>query len=326
MSDQQKELISIIVPVYNTQRYLQQCVDSIMSQTFENWELILVDDGSTDGISGRLCDEISHTDRRIRVIHQENKGLSGARNTGLEAAEGEFVVFVDSDDYVLPEYLATLQRTIDDADLAVVGIIDKYSDKDEINFRQTCVDVSYQDFFKLTLLGEVPGSVCNRMYRRSALKDLRFREGKYYEDSFFTADGVGHLESVAINTVPLYVYYHRENSITTEPYAPRALHLIEAAEYSKLQALNLHREVQKAAEFRCISSRFVVLDRIILSDMIQPPAEQKEIIKYLRSHTLTTLSSKNFHITRKIAALALLASLRLYSKLVKMKAGRRTLG
>ena len=103
-------MISIVIPVYNVEKYLAECVDSVLAQTYTDWEAILVDDGATDS-SGRMCDEYAKKDSRIRVIHRENGGLSVARNTGLNAAQGEYIYFLDSDDYILPRTLEELQRT-----------------------------------------------------------------------------------------------------------------------------------------------------------------------------------------------------------------------
>ena len=115
--------VSVIVPVYNVEKYLKRCVDSILAQSFADFELILVDDGSTDG-SGLICDELAKTDNRITVQHNPNQGVSAARNNGIEAATGEWITFIDSDDYVLPDYLLSLyQGALEScADLVVTGI------------------------------------------------------------------------------------------------------------------------------------------------------------------------------------------------------------
>ena len=112
--------VTVIVPVYNVEQYLRRCIDSILAQTFGDLELILVDDGSADS-SGVICDAYAEKDSRVKVIHQKNSGVSAARNTGLDAAEGEYIAFVDSDDHVDPDYLAALLQT--KADLVICGAI-----------------------------------------------------------------------------------------------------------------------------------------------------------------------------------------------------------
>ena len=116
--------ISIIVPVYNTEKYLKRCVDSILSQNYADFELWLVDDGSTDG-SGALCDSYQQKDSRVRVFHQKNAGVSAARNYGVDQAQGEWVCFVDSDDEVLPDYLSDMIKAADTDECLVVGNICK---------------------------------------------------------------------------------------------------------------------------------------------------------------------------------------------------------
>ena len=130
----EQPLVSLILPVYNTGKHLRRCVASIQAQSYEKWEAILVDDGSTDD-SGKLCDLLADEDSRIRVIHQKNAGLSAARNTGIFRASGEFISFIDSDDLVLPDFIGALLQQFNKAtiDIAVVGIIDRYGSQDRVN-------------------------------------------------------------------------------------------------------------------------------------------------------------------------------------------------
>ncbi|MDY5273760.1 MAG: glycosyltransferase family 2 protein [Arcanobacterium sp.] len=319
--------VSIIVPVYNTHEYIATCVSSIQAQTFTDWEAILIDDGSTDG-SSELCDRIAAEDPRFRVIHQANAGLSAARNAGIQNSRGEFVTFVDSDDFVHEDFLNVLITAIwsSDADVAAVGILDQYGERQEDNFVRRQQIVPYEEFFRLTLLGEVPGSVCNRLYRRSALGDnLRFRVGMRYEDMFFTADGVGKLENVALDIQPLYVYRHRGESITTEPFTPSALDLVKAAEFSREVARRQAPRALSAARFRALSTRFVVLDRLAITAKHDFLEEKGTLIGYIRSCLWDTLREPAFHWSRKVAALALYVSWPLYRMLVRMKMRSREL-
>lgn len=320
-------LVSVILPVYNTGKHLRRCVASIQAQSYENWEAILVDDGSTDD-SGKLCDLLASEDSRIRVVHQDNAGPSAARNTGISRASGEFISFIDPDDSVLPEFISALVKQFDKdtIDIAVVGIIDRYGTQDLVNTTPLQETLSYEEFFKLTLYGRAPGSVCNRLYRRSALDKLRFRVGRYYEDSLFTIDGLGHFREVSINLEPLYVYIHREGSITTEPFSFSSLDLIRAADLAHRICEQSYPQVKEAATFRWISARFVVLDRLL---QVHSPAEKTiraQLIKNLRAHTWQVVKMSHFHYTRKIAAVTLFFSWPLYKLLVRAKQRRTTLG
>ena len=114
------KLISVIVPVYNTEKYLEKCVMSILNQTYKNLEIILIDDGSTDN-SPQICDSLAEKDNRITVIHQPNGGVSSARNTGLDNTHGDYIMFVDSDDYIAPNMIEFLSENIGDTDIAMCG-------------------------------------------------------------------------------------------------------------------------------------------------------------------------------------------------------------
>ncbi|HEL7541574.1 TPA: glycosyltransferase, partial [Enterococcus faecalis] len=129
--------ISIIVPVYNVEKYLEKCVRSILAQTFTDFELILVDDGSPDS-SGAMCDQFAEQDERVKVIHKENGGLSDARNAGIEIATGEYLGFVDSDDYIADDMYELLYTNIvkEDADLSICGIYDVYEGKEPVEKQQ----------------------------------------------------------------------------------------------------------------------------------------------------------------------------------------------
>ena len=183
--------ISVIVPVYKVEAYLQECVDSILAQTFEDFELILVDDGSPDNC-GAICDAYAGKDSRVKVIHQENQGLSGARNTGIEASKGEFLTFVDSDDMVSPQYLEVLINLFcDNTDVAVCGF-KSFLDGTEYPIGRSAREMvrvyspkeSLIELYNGNTL--IPVNACAKLIRRSLLGDLRFPVGKLHEDQAFT--------------------------------------------------------------------------------------------------------------------------------------------
>ena len=157
-----KPLISIIVPVYNVEAYLAKCVDSILAQTYTNLEIILVNDGSSDGC-GRICDEYAKQDKRIKVIHKQNGGLSDARNVAIDVATGEFITFIDSDDYVTDDYIMTLY-----------SLIEKYECKVSIALYNTFVE------------GSKPKAV-NRVYREDCQTNIKAIEEMFYQEKYDTA-------------------------------------------------------------------------------------------------------------------------------------------
>ena len=181
----EKPLLSIIVPVYKVENYLQKCIDSILAQTFTDFELILVEDGSPDGCPA-LCDAAAAKDARIRVLHQKNGGLSAARNAGLDVARGEWIGFVDSDDYIAPEMYETLYKAVQNtgADLALCD----YAAVDEagIPCLPPYTGLAQRIFTGRELLKRATNTMAqpawNKLYRRAIFAQLRYPEGKLNED------------------------------------------------------------------------------------------------------------------------------------------------
>ena len=200
--------ISLIVPVYNTKAYLDDCIRSVLAQTFQDWELILVDDGSTDG-SGALCEAWAERDARIRVLHQPNGGVSRARNSGISQARGEYLVFLDSDDQVLPAYLQRLWELREqyDAPLAAVGFS---GDTEMVNTLHKSLPQPLMegDAYLVCALSDQYGltlSSCAVLY--PAAWGLRFQEGiAYGEDSLFFCQALKKAGRIAYAPAPLYVY------------------------------------------------------------------------------------------------------------------------
>lgn len=215
-------MISIIVPVYNVEDYLHKCIDSIRSQKYVYFELILVDDGSTDA-SGRLCDELASSDSRIRVIHKKNGGLSSARNVGLDVARGEYIVFIDSDDFVNEDYLQKLLHSItcNNADIAICGFLRVNNDEhcisgsnftfQEVLTAQECLNYYFNGIERTFFV-----VAWNKIYKRNVFDKLRFPVGRVHEDVYvfhelFAADRV-----ISVVFSQLYSYRLRNNSITAQ--------------------------------------------------------------------------------------------------------------
>lgn len=212
MTAEKQVRISIIVPVYNTAAYLPRCVDSIVNQSFRDFELILVDDGSADN-SGELCDRYAEKDPRIHVIHQANANSSAARNAGLDMARGEWIAFIDSDDWVHREYLKTLLSGAEDGtDVVICGSVqtEEASLEDKPTGEAVFKTCDLQAFRKNHLFKT---RIWGRLYRRSAIGDLRFVTGaEPIEDSFFNAVFFDEHTRVSASAVKLYYYYMRDDS------------------------------------------------------------------------------------------------------------------
>ena len=236
------ERISVIVPVYNVSSYLRRFVDSILAQTYENLEIILVDDGATDA-SGVICDEYARKDDRIRVIHKSNGGLSSARNAGLDIATGEYVAFVDSDDWIEPEMYRYLMGLIQkyDVKLAYTGRFDV----EEATGERTvglCPEKeekipAHELVSRIFLWDNVDSAAWDKLYHRSLFEKYRYPEGKICEDVPVTYRIVLETDYVALGNQPMYHYYHRAGSITKSKLSEKSFHLSQhtAAVYEDIR-------------------------------------------------------------------------------------------
>ena len=221
------DLISVIIPIYNVEQYLPRCIDSVLAQTYENLEIFLVDDGSPDNC-GRICDEYAAKDSRIKVIHKKNGGLSDARNTALDVCSGEYISFVDSDDYVSDDHIESLYRAIDKyhTRLAVCGIIRfDESGKSSIDYAPSSIEkcVSGEEMFETVWRP----SACNKLYHKSLFAGIRYPYGKLYEDLFIYHDILAQIEQLSFTGKNSYFYYYRQNSIINREYDVRNTDFIE---------------------------------------------------------------------------------------------------
>ena len=229
----EKPLLSIIVPVYDVERYLPKCIDSILAQTFTDFELILVDDGSPDDCPA-LCDAAAEKDARVRVIHQKNGGLSAARNAGLDAARGAWIGFVDSDDYIAPEMYEVLYQAVQStgADLALCD----YAEVDEAGApcQSMHVSLSEGELTGQELLKRASGLMVqlawNKLYRRAIFTQLRYPEGKLNEDLFLIPEVCLQIQKAVVVPKALYYYVQRGGSIMNESKTLRHYDAAEAAQ------------------------------------------------------------------------------------------------
>lgn len=248
------KLISVIIPVYNVKNYLERCVNSILSQSYKKLEIILVDDGSTDG-SGKLCDEIAKKDLRIVVLHKNNGGLSEARNYGIERAKGEYISFVDSDDWIAPTMIEDLYNSIlkYGVKLAIC----------ETTYAYECYNYSPRttgDAFLLDKLSAYKLLLKNRRFRTNAwnklyLADiwskLRFPKGKKYEDVYIMHEVYDMCDNIAYVDKALYYYFQRSDSIVHVPDI--------SADYDLLEGTLLRSEyLKKYKELEVLCNAAVV--------------------------------------------------------------------
>ena len=238
-----KEKVSIIVPVYNVESYLPRCIESLINQTYKNIEIILINDGSTDS-SLAICEDYSKKDDRIIFINQSNGGLSAARNAGIDCSSGEYICFVDSDDWVELDYVQfCLDLLVDSSsEIAVVGSFDSYDEKDEYNTKGW-VDKDYIAYDKssaMRLLIEdvhIKSHAWDKMFQKDLFKDIRFPVGKNFEDIFIMHELFNKAKTIVLSKQPKYHYYIRSNSIARNYKTKNILDYFDA-HFGRLDFLN----------------------------------------------------------------------------------------
>ena len=225
--------ISVIVPVYKVEPYIHRCVDSILNQSYSDFELILVDDGSPDGC-GCICDDYAKKDSRVHVIHRENGGLAAARNSGIDLAMGsssQWLTFVDSDDWIHREYLRILTE-------AANGFGARIAMCDYFRTDTVCEDCSVEGMEPCCLDAEAAYvsaygmcmTACCKIYRKDLFETVRFPEGKLHEDAYVTHLPVFGAEKIAVCDLPLYCYYTNPGSITRVRWSEKRLEELESHE------------------------------------------------------------------------------------------------
>lgn len=204
--------ISVIVPVYNVEQFIRTCIESILDQTFIDIEVIIVDDGSPDN-SGRICDEYMEKDKRVRVIHQENIGLSGARNRGIKAAKGRYICFVDSDDYIIPEFCEIMYKMLETSKCDFCACrYQKFQYDEELLCREklNVEEYSISNYEYLNKQITFGFSACAKLYRREIFNTNKFCNGKIHEDIIWSADLAKSLHN-GVCCTESKLYYYRQN-------------------------------------------------------------------------------------------------------------------
>ena len=276
------DLISVIVPIYNVEPYLNLCIESIVKQTYNNLEIILVDDGSSDRCPA-ICDDWAEKDDRIRVIHQKNAGGGAARNAALDIAQGELIAFVDSDDYIAPDMYAHLVSLLEQgAEIAECGHINVTDDAavfQECGFeaQKYTAEEAMQLHIQDTAFRQL---IWNKLYRREVIGDIRFPEGKKIDDEFFTYQVIGNADTLIRSDKVCYAYRQQANSVMHSIGATRRLQAVEA---------KIHRQAYIESNFPALIALnlkdlwFTCLYQGQLSLREMDKRETKSAIHYLES-------------------------------------------
>lgn len=317
------DLISVIVPVYNVEKYIEKSVNSIIKQKYKNIEILLIDDGSTDN-SGIICDELEKIDSRIRTFHKENGGLSDARNYGLSKCKGKFVCFVDSDDCIDCEMIEVLYNLINSekADIAVCEFKIVYDGDGEIYSQDenTIIKVydSKEALIELVNLksGFAP-NVCNKLFKKALFtSDCLFPKGKLYEDMIVTSRVIGKSSKVAYINKKLYYYYQRGTSITNV-YNDKELDHIKMSMEMLNYIKNSYPMIYSYYEvYHCVNY-LSVINKMITSEVINVRF-CREAKKFIFDKYKTILKINTISALKKIQFLIFLLSFNLYKILYKL--------
>lgn len=323
--------ISIIVPVYNCEKYISNCINSILEQSFKDFELILVDDGSSDR-SFEICESFARKDSRVKAIHQLNSGVSRARNRGLDEVQGEYIGFVDGDDCVDKEMYERLYKNLadNDADISICGIVNYFLKKDGTTekVRQSQVDgfwiFSGEQALKEALQSRLYSvNPVNKLFKRELFDKLRYPEGKISEDAFLIPVVISKANRVVYDSKPMYYYLRRENSITTSNFSYNDWDVVEAYENHLNMISEKFPNLKKVAKFRYLWSYTYVIDKIMICENSENYLKDfKKAFDFIKKNILQIIFNPYFSFKRKIAVIVLLLNKKIYKKMI-MKVNKR---
>lgn len=310
-------LISIIIPVYKTEKYLDRCVESVVNQTYKNLEIILVDDGSPDNCP-TMCDAWAEKDGRIKVIHKDNDGLSNARNSGIEICTGDYVMFTDSDDYIEPDMVEFLLNLAieNDADVSRCGYYQNRDGQETTEFSDFSVKIYDKDKAIIDLaVSGFGGTAWNKLYKRDIIKSHIYDKADgCSEDIMHNFRVYKDVERIAICDVPKYHYVIRENSITKNVFSYGAFDIIRA----KQTILDYAQDNKKMLPYAVrgyVMSAFIVLSGCIQNNAFHE--DMQKLIDFIVSHKKEILKSDLYSKKDKIKTIILFISPKLYSILIK---------
>lgn len=312
--------VSIIVPVYNVERYLKRCVNSIINQTFKDFELLLVDDGSTD-LSGKICDELKQSDNRIKIFHKKNGGLSDARNYGLQFAKGKYITFIDSDDFVSVDYIEILYNSILDnngVDISTVSVL-RFSDEKlikDINLSKRKFETEVIDtkiaVKKMLLNDNISHEAWGKMYSKELWNNIQFPFGQMLEDYSTTYKIFSKANKIAINNAKIYYYYQRSGSILRCQVSEKTLEVFDISDKETFNIINTWPDLKTEAKALQITTYLKFYQKILNSDFSLYPEYQKRIKKMTKENSIILLKSPIINYKLKIKIILAMLNKRLF--------------
>ena len=301
-------MISVVVPAYNVEKYIKKCIKSLVRQSYRDTEIILVDDGSTDSTSS-ICDELASQYKQVFTYHKENGGLSDARNYGISKANGEFITFVDSDDYVSHSYLEELMDMMtDDVQITMVKIQNVYEDKQPSNNATNKIEkITAKDAISRMLLRQGYSHNCGgKLYRKQLWNELRFPVGRLYEDYLTTYRAFSEAKVVRVKDNKSYYYLQREGSIMHYDVSPRTLSLLEVSDEVTDFVIGKYPELRIPAIDLQMASYLKTLQNILNYDRHSYTDVQNRIIKFVSQHAWELIRSEQTPNNDKVKIASLL--------------------
>lgn len=313
---EKEPLVSVIVPVYNVESYLKRCIESILNQTYDNFEIILVDDGSTDK-SVNICDDY-HKNPFIKVIHKKNGGLSSARNCGLDHNNGDYITFIDADDFVAPNYLETLVSLIinHNAEISIVGMTTTKNSKIKPLTNSSSISINPETALKRMLLEHgFSVSATGKLYIKQLFEHNRYPEGKLYEDNGCTYKLFMKSHKIAFADIPLYYYFIRQDSITNSSFNIQKTDYITLTDEACKTIYSKYPNLKNACLNRMAVARLSILRQILNSPQNTYTQQlTAELINFFRTHSRQILHSKDISPKIRISTMLIL----LNPKLIKI--------
>lgn len=309
-------LVSVVLPIYNVENYLERCVKSVCMQTYSNLEILLIDDGSTDS-SGKMCDKFATEDKRIRVFHKKNGGLSDARNYGIKKARAELISFIDSDDFVDRDYIQYLYQLISkyDTDMAICQhrVCFKNKKKKDYGAGGDIILSNKKCIEKMLYHDVIDTSAWAKLYKIKLFDNVQYPKGKWFEDIATTYALMLKCEKIAVGLESKYNYILRPDSIVNSEFKLKKMDLLEMTDQMAADILKIYPDLEKAVLRRQVYARFSTLNQMLYTENYLQ--EKKNIIKFVKENSWKVFWNVKTPFRDKIAIVLLLINYRLYKSI-----------
>lgn len=321
LSEEDFPLISVIIPFFNVKPFFNDCLKSVISQTYKNLEIILVNDGSNDG-SLDIANSYLNLDTRVKLINQENKGISAARNTGIKNATGEYLTFIDSDDFVSESYIHHLYEILEKNQCLVsIGAHYIYRNDKEIIFKGFSNDrllLTKEVIQEILLDKNCDLSLWGKLYKATLFMDITFPEGKLFEDTAVTYKILLKCKTIICSSQANYYYRKRKNSITTSESFLKKMDLINFTKQMTEEIKKIYPDMFQFCKKRLVWAYFSTLNQLYkCKNAIELSQEETNIVTFLKNNAKDIIKNKVFSKQEKMAIILLLINKRLYSFVYK---------